>query len=83
MHMFCSTYIMITFIFREWDKFGDIFERWRMGNAQIKLNKQIKEEEEEEKKKKKTPTYCFVFQMKKSIEETKVMIMLSWFIANI
>jgi hypothetical protein len=54
-----------------------------MGNAQIKLNKQIKEEEEEEKKKKKNPTYCFVFQMKKSIEETKVMIMLSWFIANI
>ncbi len=49
MHMFCSTYIMITFIFREWDKFGDIFERRQMGNAKIKLNKQIKKRKEEKK----------------------------------
>jgi hypothetical protein len=48
-----------------------------MGNAQIKLNKQIKK-----KKRRKEATYCFFFQMKKTIEETKVMIMLSWFIAN-
>jgi hypothetical protein len=40
---------MITFIFREWDKFGDIFERRQMGNAKIKLNKQIKKRKEEKK----------------------------------
>jgi hypothetical protein len=59
MHMFCSTYIIITFIFKEWDKFGDIFERWRMGNAQIKLSKQIK------KKKKKRSHLLFCFSNEK------------------
>jgi hypothetical protein len=36
-----------------------------MGNAQIKLNKQIKEEEEEEKKKKKNPHLLFCFSNEK------------------
>jgi hypothetical protein len=66
MHMFCSTYIMITFIFREWDKFGDIFEKWRMGNAQIKLNKQIKKEEE------KKPPIDLFFKWKNQLKKQKL-----------
>jgi hypothetical protein len=58
---------MITFIFREWDKSGDIFERWRMGNAQIKSSKQIKKRKEEKK-----PPVVFFFKWKNQLKKQKL-----------